>query len=144
MAWPGGRSSLGVDREMVEKLDERDKCNDGDVGLSFGGVLGSFGRALWSFGVAPVSPGGELGLFRVLESFEVVTDMKKPPALLSPDSSLLLPGSELYLAISSRISSGDKIYGVMSSAVSKASLSPSTGRKFGLEVLVVIVERERH
>lgn len=46
MDWPGGRSSLGVDREMVEKLEERDKCNDGDVGLSFGGVLGSFERLL--------------------------------------------------------------------------------------------------
>lgn len=46
MDWPGGRSSLGVDREMFEKLEESDKCNDGVVGLSFGGVLGSFERAL--------------------------------------------------------------------------------------------------
>ena len=46
MDWPGGCSSLGVDREMVEKLEERDRCNDGDFGLPFGGVLGSFERAL--------------------------------------------------------------------------------------------------
>lgn len=31
---------------MFEKLEERDKCNDGGDGLSFGGVLGSFERAL--------------------------------------------------------------------------------------------------
>ena len=42
----------------------------------------------------------------------------------------------MYLAMSSRISSGDKIYGDMSSAVSKASSSSSTGRGGGLEVIV--------
>ena len=63
MGWSGGYSSLGVDREMVEKLDERDKCNDGDDGLSFGGVLGSFERVLGSFRCAPGSFGGVLGLF---------------------------------------------------------------------------------
>jgi hypothetical protein len=122
---------------MVEKLEERDKCNDGDVGLSFGGVLGSFERALWLFGGAPGSQGGALVLFGVLESFGVDIDIKKPPVDEALSSSLLLPVSELYLAMSSRISSGDKIYGVMSSAVSKASLSPSRGRKFGLEVVIV-------
>ena len=137
MRWPGGRSSLGVDREMVEKLEERDKCNDGDVGLSFGGVLGSFERALWLFGHAPESLRGVMGLFGILESFEVDTDMKKPPVDVALSSSLLLPGSAMYLAMSSRISSGDKIYGVMSSAVSNASLSPSTGRKGGLGVVIV-------
>lgn len=137
MDWPGGRSSLGVDREMVEKLEERDKCNDGALGLSFGGVLGSFGKALWLFGGASASLEGVMGLFGLLESFEVDTDMKKPPVDVALLSSLLLSGSELYLAMSSRISSGDKIYGVISSAVSNASLSPSTGRKGGLEVVIV-------
>lgn len=136
MEWSGGRSSLGVDREMVEKFEERerDKCNDGDVELSLGGVLRPFERVLRSFGGAPKSFGG------VLKSFEVDTDIKKPPvdvALSSSSSSLLFSGSEMYLAMSSRISSGDKIYGDMSSAESKASSSSTTGREGGLEVVIV-------
>lgn len=136
MGLSGGRSSLGVDREMVEKLFERDNCNEGDVGLSFGGVLGSFGRVLGSFKCAPRSF-GVLGLFGVVESFEVDTDIKKPPVDVALSSSLLLSGSEMYLAMSSRISTGDKIYGDMSSAVSKASSSSSTGREGSLEIVIV-------
>ena len=116
---------------MVEKLEERDMCKDGVDGLSFGGVLVLFERALELFGGAPGSLGGVLGLLEVLESFGA--DTESPASL----SSLLFPRSELYLAMSTRISSGDKTYGVMSSAVSKASLSPSTGRKGGLEVVII-------
>ena len=137
MGLSGGRSSLGVDREMVEKLLERDNCSDEDVGLSFGGVLGSFGRVLGSFKCAPRSFGGVLGLFGIIESFEVDTDMKKPPVDVALSFSLLFSGSEMYLAMSSRISTGDKIYGDMSSAVSKASSSSSTGREGNLEIVIV-------
>jgi hypothetical protein len=136
MGLSGGCSSLGVVREMVEKKDERDKCNDGDVGLSFRGVLG-FERALGLSRGVPGSFGGVLGLSEVLELFEVDTDIKKLPVDVASSSSLLLSGSELYLAMSSRISSGDNIYGNMSSAVSKASSSSQTGREGGLEVVIV-------
>jgi hypothetical protein len=44
----------------------------------------------------------------------------------------------VYLAMSSRISTGDKIYGDMSSAASKASSSSSTGREGGLEVVILV------
>ena len=73
---------------MVEKLVERDKCNDGDIGLSFGGVLESFERVLGSFGCAPKSFGRIPGLFGVLESFEVEMDIKKPPVDEALSSSL--------------------------------------------------------
>lgn len=115
MEWTGGFSSSGVDREMLEKWDERDNCNDiglgGNVGLSFGGVL---------------------------ELFSVDTDIKKPPVDVVLSPSLLLSGFDMYLAISSRILSGDKIYDDMSSAVSNASSSStfSTEREGVLEVIV--------
>lgn len=114
MEWSGGCSSSGVDRDMLEKWDETDNCNDiglgGNVGLSFGGGLGLFG---------------------------VDIDKKKLPvdAVLSP--SLLLSRSDMYLAMSSRISSGDKMYCNFSSAVSKASSSssPEMERDGDLEVI---------
>lgn len=134
MEWSGGRSSLGVDRDMVEKLEERDKCNDGDVGLSLGGVPRPIEIVLGLFGGEPGSFGGVLGLFRILELFEVDTDIEKLPVDVALSSSSL--GSDMYLAMSSRISSGDKIYGDMSSAVSKASSSSTTAREGGLEVIV--------
>ena len=85
----GGRSWSGVDRDMLEKWDERDKCNDGglgeDTGLSFGQVLGLSGVGI---------------------------DIKKLPVDVALSPSLLLSGSDMYLAMSSRISSGDKTYGV--------------------------------
>jgi hypothetical protein len=120
---------------MVEKLDERDKCNDRDVGLSFGGVLGSLERVL-VLGSLGGASGLFGGVFGVLESFKVDTDIKKPPVDVVLSSSLLLSGSDMYLAMSSRISSGDRIYCDMSSAVSKASSSSTTGSEGGLEVIV--------
>lgn len=110
----GGRSSSGVDREMLEKWDERDKWEvGGDGGFSLGGVLGLLG---------------------------VDTDIKKPPVDVALSPSLLL--SDMYLAMSSRILSGDKIYDELSSVVSKASSSSSTPgieREDNLEVMRAIV-----
>ena len=127
MEWSGRRSSSGVDREMLEKLgeSERDNCNDAgrgeDAGLSFGGAQELFEEISTSFG----------GVIGVLGLSKVATDIKKPvDAAPSP----LISGSEMYLAISSRISSGDKIYDDTSSAASKAS-SSSTG---SLEVIVIV------
>jgi len=83
----GGCSSSGVEREMREKW-ERDNSNDcklgGNVGLSFVRVLGLFG---------------------------VDIDIEKLPVDVALSPSLLVSGSDIYLAMSSRISSGEKIYG---------------------------------
>lgn len=149
MPLTGGRSSSGVDREMVEKWDEGDNCNDGALSFkgvlglsegvlsSFEGVLSSSEGVLSSFEGVPSSFGGLLeSLRRVLGSFEVDTGIVKLPVDIALSPSLSLPRSEMYLAISSRISSGDKIYDDMSSAASKASSSSSTRREGGLEVIV--------